>query len=134
VSRSDRPALSRTLLVAALVLGTLTAAAVGVVAQTRREFAVTARRYTYDVSPRAEPATMRVRVGDLVRVTFSAADIAHSFTIDEYRINKRAEPGKPVTFEFRADRPGTFVIYCNLTLDERCLEETRGQLIVLPAD
>ena len=34
-----------------------------------------------------------------------AADIPHSFTIDEYRIAKRAGTGQTVTFEFRS-RPG----------------------------
>ena len=29
-------------------------------------------------------------------------------TIDAYRIAKRVSPGQPITFEFRADQPGTF--------------------------
>ena len=55
--------------------------------------------------------------------------IAHSFTIDAYRIAKRVSPGHPVVFEFRADKPGTFPIYCNLQIDEGC-RQMKGELIV----
>jgi hypothetical protein len=34
-----------------------------------------------------------------------------------------------VTFEFRADQPGTFHFYCNLKQDERC-KEMQGELVV----
>jgi heme/copper-type cytochrome/quinol oxidase subunit 2 len=51
--------------------------------------------------------------------------------LDEYRIAKRAAPGNPVTFEFRADRAGTFPFYCNLTIDDGC-REMRGELVVTP--
>jgi hypothetical protein len=37
-----------------------------------------------------------------------------------------------VTFEFLADKPGTFAFYCNLAIDERCRKELRGTLIVDP--
>jgi heme/copper-type cytochrome/quinol oxidase subunit 2 len=90
-----------------------------------REFAVSARRYRFT------PSRLEVREGDLVTIRFSAEDIAHSFTIDAYRIAKRANPGQTVTFEFRADRVGTFPYYCNLTIDEGC-REMRGELVVRP--
>jgi heme/copper-type cytochrome/quinol oxidase subunit 2 len=68
-----------------------------------------------------------------VIVVFTAEDIAHSFTIsdDHYRIDRRAEPGKPATFRFRADKPGTFEIRCTLTIDDRCLREMRAKFIVV---
>ena len=66
-----------------------------------------------------------------MRVTLRAEDIPHSFTVDAYRIAKRAAAGQTVTFEFRADRPGTFPFYCNLKIDDGC-REMRGQLIVRP--
>jgi heme/copper-type cytochrome/quinol oxidase subunit 2 len=90
---------------------------------TARAFAVTAHRYTFN------PPTIEVNQDDLVRVTLNADDIAHSLTIDAYRIAKRASPGQPTTFEFRADRPGTFPYYCNLQVDDGC-RRMRGELIV----
>lgn len=91
--------------------------------QGRREITLTAKKYTFS-EPRIE-----VAVNDVVRITLVAEDIPHSFTIDEYRIAKRAAPGKPVTFEFRADRAGTFPFYCNLTIDDGC-RDMRGELVV----
>jgi cytochrome c oxidase subunit 2 len=94
-------------------------------APTRREFTVVGRRYAFS------PDRIEVRQDDLVKVTLVAEDIPHSFTIDAYRIAKRAAPERPVTFEFRADRPGTFEFYCNLTTEEGC-RRMRGELIVTP--
>lgn len=91
--------------------------------QVRHNVTVTSRRYEFS------PSRIEVMQDDVVRVTLVAEDIPHSFTIDEYRIAKRAAPGRPVTFEFRADRPGTFTYYCNLSNDEGC-RDMRGELIV----
>ena len=91
--------------------------------EARREFTVDAKKYAF------APARLEVEQGDVVRVTLIAADIPHSFTIDDYRIAKRGEPGKPVTFEFLADRAGTFKFYCNLTIDDGC-RKMAGELIV----
>lgn len=92
-------------------------------APTRREIHVTAKRYAF------APSTIEVFDGDVVKVMLVAEDIPHSFTIDDYRIAKRANPGHTVVFEFRADQTGTFPFYCNLSLDEGC-RAMRGQLRV----
>ncbi|HSL22942.1 MAG TPA: cupredoxin domain-containing protein [Vicinamibacterales bacterium] len=92
-------------------------------APTRRAFNVTARKFAFD------PSRLEVRQGDIVSIAFSAEDIAHSFTVDEYRIAKRAAPGQPVSFEFRADQTGTFRIYCNLQQDDGC-RKMHGELVV----
>jgi len=92
-------------------------------APTRRDFTITARKYAFS------PNRIEVSQGDIVRITLRAEDIAHSFTIDEYRIAKRVAPGQPVTFEFRADRKGTFRFYCNLKQDDGC-KDMVGQLVV----
>lgn len=93
--------------------------------QGRHEIAVTARRYEF------APSRIEVAANDVVKITLVAEDIPHGFAIDEYRISKRAAPGRPVTFEFRADRVGTFPYYCNLTADEGC-RRMRGDLVVTP--
>src|ERR1019366_1484060 len=99
-------------------------------AQTKREFHVSAHKYAFVVEGQATPR-IEVQQDDVVSITFSADDIPHSFTIDEYRIAKRAEPGKPVTFEFRADKVtnGPVVFYCNLAIDDGC-KKMRGEFIV----
>jgi heme/copper-type cytochrome/quinol oxidase subunit 2 len=88
-----------------------------------REFTINGDRFAFS------PARIEVNKDDVVKITFTAKDIAHSFTIDNYRIAKRAAAGQTVTFEFRADQPGTHRFYCNLTTDERC-KRMEGVLVV----
>jgi heme/copper-type cytochrome/quinol oxidase subunit 2 len=92
---------------------------------TAKPFTVVVHRYAYD------PPRIEVDQDDLVKIELRSEDIAHSLTIDEYRISKRVNPDQPVQFEFRADRPGTFSYYCNLRIDDGC-RRMRGQLIVRP--
>ncbi|MEI6667123.1 MAG: cupredoxin domain-containing protein [Acidobacteriota bacterium] len=75
-------------------------------------------------------ARIEVAQGDILKITLVAEDVPHSFTVDQYRISKRAVPGTPVTFEFRADRAGTFPFYCNLTAEDPDCKNTRGLLVV----
>ncbi len=101
----------------------------GVAAQeqgpTERPTLLTASRYRFD------PPRIEVYQDDLVRVELSSTDIAHSFTIDAYRIAKRVSPGHPIAFEFRADQAGTFPFYCDLQIDTGC-RQMRGELVVRP--
>ena len=88
-----------------------------------REFTVDGDHFAFS------PARIEVNKDDVVKITFTAKDIPHSFTIDNYRIAKRAAAGQTVTFEFRADQPGTHRFSCNLTTDERC-KKMEGVLVV----
>ena len=92
-------------------------------APNRREFTVVAKEFRYS------PARIEVMQDDLVKLTVRSEDIAHSFTIDEYRIVKRVPAGGSTTFEFQADRPGTFPFYCTLTSDPGH-KMMRGDLVV----
>lgn len=102
----------------------------GAMPQGHHDVTVSAHKYAFVVDSRDPPPRIEVKLDDLVRITFSADDIAHSFTIDAYRIAKRAEPGKPVTFEFRADKAGKYRFYCNLTIDDGC-KKMAGELVVV---
>ncbi len=128
MSRGSRSSV-RFAVVAGLLLLSCGASLV-VAVQAKRDFTVSARKYAYRVSGN-DAAEIHVQQDDLVRITFSAEDIPHSFSIDDdhYRISRRAEPGQPVVFEFRADKPGRFEIRCKLTMDERC-REMLGWLVV----
>lgn len=89
-----------------------------------RDFTVVGDHYAYS------PAVLTVNQGDVVKITFTAKDIPHSFTIDgPYRISKRAAVGQTVTFRFRADAAGAYPIYCNLTQDPKC-KDMKGTLKV----
>jgi cytochrome c oxidase subunit 2 len=88
-----------------------------------REFTITGSDHRYS------PSRIEVHRDDLVKITFIASDMPHSFNNEQYRIAKRAGAGQTVTFEFRADQAGTFEFYCNLKQDDRC-REMKGQLVV----
>jgi heme/copper-type cytochrome/quinol oxidase subunit 2 len=92
---------------------------------TAKPFSVSVRRFAF------APPRIEVNQDDLVKIELSTEDIAHSLTIDAYRIAKRVGPGHPVTFEFRADRAGTFPYYCNLQIEDGC-RRMRGELVVKP--
>ena len=92
-------------------------------APNRREFTIVAKDFQYS------PTRIEVAQDDLVKLTVRSEDIAHSFTIDEYRISKRVPAGGSTTFEFQADRAGTFPFYCGLT-GEPGHKMMRGQLVV----
>lgn len=86
-----------------------------------REFTIRGDQFAFS------PSRMEVQRDDVVKVTFTAVDMAHSFTVDEYRIAKRANAGQTVTFEFRASGSARF--YCNLAQDERC-KNMHGEIVV----
>ena len=119
----SRPWLSFATL-SACVVALVTVAAKGQDQGQVREFTVVGDHYAFS------PSTLTVNKGDVVKVTFTAKDIAHSFTIDgPYRISKRAAAQQSVTFEFRADTEGAHPIYCNLTADPKC-KDMKGTLQV----
>lgn len=124
--RGPTLALLVTTLLAFVVLG-LRARPEGAAQEAHRapvEKTVIAKKYAFD------PPRIEVQQDDIVKITFKTDDIPHSFTIDKpYFIAKRATPGHPIVFEFRADQPGTFTYYCNITTDDSC-REMRGELVV----
>ena len=92
-------------------------------APNRREFTIRASEYRFS------PDRIEVTQDDLVKLTIQSGDVAYSFTIDEYRLAKRSPAGGSTTLEFRADRPGRFPFYSNMTNDGRH-ESMRGELVV----
>lgn len=93
--------------------------------QNRREFTIVAKDHVFT------PDKLDVSQDDIVKITLRSDDRPTSFAIDAYRIVKRAGGGTSITFEFRADQPGTFTFYCNLTTDPGCSSMT-GTLTVRP--
>lgn len=121
------PSLAHTVLGVALML--CVAGVVALTAQTKRDFDVAARKFRFTISG-TDAQEIRVTQGDLVKITLSAVDVPHSFTLPDYRIQKRVEPGREVTFEFLAEKAGRFEFFCSLTNDN-CRERGMvGTLIV----
>ena len=77
-----------------------------------------------------QPARIDARLNDIVAITLEAGDTPHGLSLDEYRVAKRVEPGKPLRFEFRADTTGTFRFYCSLTGSDGRPHDEHGELVV----
>ena len=72
-----------------------------------KEFTIVAKRYEFN------PAEIRVKQGDTVRITLAPKDATHGFMIKEYGINISAKKGETSQVEFLADKTGTFVFRCS---------------------
>jgi len=90
----------------------------------RREVAVTVGEAGF------EPARIDARLNDIVSITLTVQGTPHAWSLDAYRIAKRAEPGKPLKFEFRAETTGTFRYYCSLTGADGRPHDEHGELVV----
>jgi len=73
-----------------------------------KEFNVVAKQFSY------EPDTIRVKQGDMVRITLTSADVPHGFAINEYGIDQKISPSNSTVVEFLADKNGAFTYYCNV--------------------
>ena len=73
-----------------------------------KEFKITAKQFQF------EPSTIEVNKGDRVKLIVTSVDVPHGFSIPEYGINERLNPGTPVTIEFKADKVGTFTAFCSV--------------------
>jgi heme/copper-type cytochrome/quinol oxidase subunit 2 len=90
----------------------------------RRDVAIVAHESQF------EPNRIEVTQDDLVRITLKSDKLPRTFAIDAYRISKRVPGGETITFEFHANRPGTFTFYCNLTSVPACAD-MKGTLVVV---
>jgi heme/copper-type cytochrome/quinol oxidase subunit 2 len=62
-----------------------------------------------------EPHRVRVGLGDRVTITLVSEDVVHGVFVDGYSVDIRAEPGKPATATFSADRMGKFRFRCSVS-------------------
>jgi cytochrome c oxidase subunit 2 len=61
------------------------------------------------------PARLRVERGERVTLTLHSVDVVHGVYLDGYGVEVVAEPGKPATARFVADRAGKFRLRCSVT-------------------
>ncbi len=77
-----------------------------------REFTITAKDWKFS------PNTIIVNQGDKVILKITSADVAHSFLLKDYGIDKKLEPNKTQTIEFIADKFGVFPFRCGVPCGE----------------
>ncbi|MDO9555598.1 MAG: cupredoxin domain-containing protein [Atribacterota bacterium] len=73
-----------------------------------KEFKVVSKKYAF------VPAEIRVKQGDIVKITLTSEDVAHGLAIKEYGINVSVKKGEVKKIEFLADKKGTFVLRCSV--------------------
>lgn len=70
---------------------------------------VNARMFAFD------PHRVRVGLGDRVTITLVSDDVVHGVFVDGYDVDIQAEPGKPASATFTADRLGKFRFRCSVS-------------------
>lgn len=74
-----------------------------------KEFVVTGSKYAFS------PATLSVKKGDHVKITFMNSGGMHDFVIDELNVRTNAiQGGGQEVVEFDATQAGTFEYYCSV--------------------
>ena len=73
-----------------------------------KEFKLTAKQFQF------EPSTIEVNKGDKIKLVVTSIDVPHGFSVPEYGINERLNPGTPVTIDFTAEKDGTFTTFCSV--------------------
>ena len=89
----------------------------------KRTFTVTATEFSF------APSTITVKKGDVVQITMVNVVGKHGMAIPAFQVNRQVEEGQSVTFEFTADKVGTFPFFCNVLCGSGHREMT-GSLIV----
>jgi heme/copper-type cytochrome/quinol oxidase subunit 2 len=64
------------------------------------------------VDGKITPDVVRVRRGDLVRLTFLSKDATYGVYIPVLKLKGKATPERPVTFEFAASSEGEYEMRC----------------------
>jgi plastocyanin len=76
---------------------------------TVKDFTVTGSNFKFN------PATMTVKQGDTVRVTFINSGGTHDWRIDEFNAGTKViQGGQQETIQFVADKKGSFEYYCSV--------------------
>ena len=89
---------------------------------TVREFTIRGDQFAF------HPRRIEVQKDDIVKITFTAVDMPHSFTLDD--VPDRQARQRRADGDLRVPRrPAAPRFYCNLTQDDRC-KGMHGEIIV----
>lgn len=64
--------------------------------------------------PQFDVKELTVTEGDLIRLKVKVTKGTHDFNIDEFDIHQATPLDQEVVIEFKADKAGEFVYYCNM--------------------
>jgi heme/copper-type cytochrome/quinol oxidase subunit 2 len=95
-------------LVAAALLVMLAPLPPGGTTPADRHFTIEASQFSF------EPGTLVVNPGDRVTLELRSTDVVHGLYLDGYDVSVSADPGRPATLSFVADRAGSFRFRCSV--------------------
>lgn len=95
----------------------------GILSGSGKNINITAKQFSF------EPAEIRVKKGDKVVLIVKSVDVKHGFSLPEFGIDEKLEPGKETRIEFTADKVGSFTFRCSVFCGQGHSEMT-GTLIV----
>lgn len=87
---------------------------------------MTAKKYEF------EPAVIKVKQGDHVKLVITATDRDHGIKLAAFNINQHLDKGVPTTVEFTADHAGTFPFECSVVCGLGH-HKMKGQIVVEPS-
>ena len=73
-----------------------------------KEFIMTARQWEF------EPSSIKVNVGDTVKLIITSTDVTHGIRIPAFDVSERLTSGNTIEIEFVADKLGTFDFFCSV--------------------
>lgn len=73
-----------------------------------KEFDVIAKKWEFN------PSVIKVNLGDEVVLNVKSIDVEHGIAIPDFNIMQSLHPNEPVTIKFKADKKGSFSMYCNV--------------------
>ncbi len=88
-----------------------------------KEFAMTVKQWAFD------PSEIRVKQGETVRLKVKSIDVAHGFSLPDFNVDERLEPGTEVAVEFVANKKGTFTFFCSVLCGQGH-KDMKGALVV----
>lgn len=87
----------------------------GEVVEAKRTVTKTKRFHVTALEGDIAPNTLRVKMGQKVKITFVSRDSSYSIKMKDFGIKAKVSQKKPVVVEFIADKKGTFEFRCART-------------------
>ena len=88
-----------------------------------KEFSITAKQFEFI------PSTITVNTGDTVRLSVTSIDVAHGFSISQFKVSEVLAINETKVIEFVADKAGTYSMFCSVFCGSGH-GQMRGTLIV----
>lgn len=114
--------MNRRLLVA-LLLGSATAGAVRLAAQSPTEIRISAKKFEY------HPNKVTAKLGQPVTFVLTSEDRIHGFKMTDFALRTDIVPGQETRLTLTPDKPGNFTFFCDVFCGDGH-EDMDGTLVV----